>query len=645
MRQSLPSAEASPDLSKLTACPYPRSEDLIVAPHSSGIKRGRYGDIKAALRRAHLHPSAQSGCRSRNMLGSAVPATATLHTTTTPLSPTRPSRLRGLSYLRSYTHHHLHPPALTRSTSSPAESVEPARGRSEAERGTETPTLSRGVESGWNRESLHPPSTSAEAAAPEPNSSSVTLGMSRSRAVNALAPTPTSLLPASAARRPSAMDASGSSDPFMTGTSASSQEKEKEPQQLPTIRFIPHLETRSSRPSLHFTALSRTLKTSSSIVRVGRYSERDNNPTNADPSGLPVGFKSKVVSRRHCEFWCSNGQWHVKDVKSSSGTFLNHVRLSSPGVESRPFPVNDGDVVQLGIDFKGGEEVIFRCVKIRIECNRGWQKSLNTYNTTAHKRLLNNALNKKSRDSDAQSVNSSECSICLNPVAPCQALFVAPCSHVWHYKCVRDLIHGPSWPNFLCPNCRFVADLDADVEPVENTEDEFDYLDGNGEYDEDGGLATGAEREMERTQENSEDDAAVGRRSRPENGNADAPPRLRSLDRTNANITDDELAGLLGQSALYTHTNHFSSDELAAAPSALPETSTRPMTITNRRQQQDAESFADLEHARSATPPSTAQFALAAGVINGGRGEGPLTPRNDAGPFVLDGSAGRGVDE
>ena len=109
-------------------------------------------------------------------------------------------------------------------------------------------------------------------------------------------------------------------------------------------------------------------------IRVGRYSDRDEKTANA-----PVGFKSKVVSRRHCEFWCENGQWYVRDIKSSSGTFLNHIRLSAPGMESKPFPINDGDVLQLGIDFKGGEEQIFRCVKIRVELNRAWQKALNNF--------------------------------------------------------------------------------------------------------------------------------------------------------------------------------------------------------------------------------------------------------------------------
>lgn len=102
------------------------------------------------------------------------------------------------------------------------------------------------------------------------------------------------------------------------------------------------------------------------------------NPGN-QPSSSPVGFKSKVVSRRHCEFWYENGKWYIKDVKSSSGTFLNHIRLSPPSQESKAFPVNDGDIVQLGIDFKGGEEMIFRCVKMRLEINRGWQNKLNTF--------------------------------------------------------------------------------------------------------------------------------------------------------------------------------------------------------------------------------------------------------------------------
>lgn len=149
-----------------------------------------------------------------------------------------------------------------------------------------------------------------------------------------------------------------------------------------TIRFFPYQDTfQSSRPSLPFVPIARTLPSESSVIRVGRYSERDGipipNPT--EPSDAPVGFKSKVVSRKHCEFIYSNGQWHIKDVGSSSGTFLNHMRLSQPNMVSRLYSIKDGDIVQLGIDFRGGEEMIFRCVRIRIECNRSWQQQPNEF--------------------------------------------------------------------------------------------------------------------------------------------------------------------------------------------------------------------------------------------------------------------------
>ena len=447
------------------------------------------------------------------------------------------------------------------------------------------------------------------------------------------------------------------------------------------------MEARSSRPSLQFTAVARTLTQPSSVVRVGRYSERDtpfpdnagNNNISSPTSTSPVGFKSKVVSRRHCEFWCTKGQWYVKDVKSSSGTFLNHVRLSSPGVESRPFPVNDGDVVQLGIDFKGGEEVIFRCVKIRVECNRGWQKSLNSFNTEAHKRLLQSAAgatgaaspsinhaaaraNARSID-DTASTHSSECSICLNPVAPCQALFVAPCSHVWHYKCIRNLIRGPE---FLCPNCRLMTDLDADVEAPEEWENDFSEADhnqmlGDGDGDEDlplgvrGGVegqsrgARGVDERMEAMALDldtvggaEESQLARSQRSQP----MDIPRRV-----INAQLDDDELAESMAHTSItprsrarnqhqrqILHTSTTETEAEAEVEIDATQLNCRPGTrsrsiwerflttrkhrltaVTNSADELEGAEEADLLSPRSATPTSSAQFALAAGVMDLGR--------------------------
>jgi E3 ubiquitin-protein ligase DMA1/2 len=48
-------------------------------------------------------------------------------------------------------------------------------------------------------------------------------------------------------------------------------------------------------------------------------------------------------------------------------------------------------------------------------------------------------------------------------VTVCQSLFIAPCSHVYHYKCIRPLL-DMHHPGFSCPLCRTFADLEADVE-------------------------------------------------------------------------------------------------------------------------------------------------------------------------------------
>lgn len=41
---------------------------------------------------------------------------------------------------------------------------------------------------------------------------------------------------------------------------------------------------------------------------------------------------------------------------SSSGSFLNRLRLSASGKESRLFPLKSGDIIQLGVDYQGRQE-------------------------------------------------------------------------------------------------------------------------------------------------------------------------------------------------------------------------------------------------------------------------------------------------
>lgn len=239
-----------------------------------------------------------------------------------------------------------------------------------------------------------------------------------------------------------------------------------------SVRLTPLIDHSSSSSGLYFAPIIRKLKSSSSIS-IGRYTEKNKSAAHAPQgSSAPIVFKSKVVSRTHALFQCNEeGQWFLKDCKSSSGTFLNHIRLSPASQESTLMPLIDGDVIQLGMDYRGGTEEVYRCVKMRCEFNKSWQRKVNQFNLEIHKKLKNLAI---SNNNDEITLNNpigealakdelSECAICLLKLEPCQALFISPCSHSWHYKCIRPII-VKSYPQFYCPNCRSMCDLETDIE-------------------------------------------------------------------------------------------------------------------------------------------------------------------------------------
>jgi hypothetical protein len=198
-------------------------------------------------------------------------------------------------------------------------------------------------------------------------------------------------------------------------------------------------------------------------------------------------------------------------------------------------------------------------------------------------------------------------------------LFVAPCSHVWHYKCIRPILNGPTWPNFLCPNCRAVADLEEDVEDPPDFEDWEEDVDQPNE-DSSAKVAAG------------EGDRHITPRASMIQMNAQAP--------VNGNNEDD---GGVGLSDLQQAISNFSISESLNAgviPSAnnpqTPDRRTEPQTSSVTQPVQinviSANEFSGL----SPLYPNNHD-----GLTPGGVSDGPMTPRNDAGPFVLDGSAGR----
>ncbi|KAI8384431.1 uncharacterized protein BYT42DRAFT_562532 [Radiomyces spectabilis] len=240
------------------------------------------------------------------------------------------------------------------------------------------------------------------------------------------------------------------------------------------IRIVPSIDNPGR--SLVFPIIERELEVGS-VVKIGRFTDRSQTSNH-------ISFKSKVVSRSHCEFWVdADHKLHLRDTKSSSGTFVNRMRLSSAGQESRPTEIKDGDIIQLGVDYQGGVEEIYRSVKMRFELNRSpTRQGPDSFSVSAFHNLRNitnpiaSSCSKPTAHGEASDAccpslspeNGSfndlqvdECVICLYALAPFQALFVAPCSHSYHFKCIRPLLQ--SYPGFQCPICRTYSDLEASV--------------------------------------------------------------------------------------------------------------------------------------------------------------------------------------
>jgi hypothetical protein len=198
---------------------------------------------------------------------------------------------------------------------------------------------------------------------------------------------------------------------------------------------------------------------------------------------------------------------------------------------------------------------------------------------------------------------------------PCQSLFVAPCSHVWHYKCIRPILNGPTWPNFLCPNCRAVADLEADVEETEDFE----------KWDEDVGQTNG---EMHANGIETEDRRVTPRESTealPSTSENNDQPSMGELEAAVSNISiADSLNGIANQPV-----------PALATPNRPP-----PLAPSSSLTQPIALAVAGHSE-QSGLSPLFHNVQVSDG-ISPGAPDCPMTPRNDIGPFVLDGSAGRG---
>ena len=222
---------------------------------------------------------------------------------------------------------------------------------------------------------------------------------------------------------------------------------------------------------------------------------------------------------------------------------------------------------------------------------------------------------------------------CAKICKPCQSLFVAPCSHVWHYKCIRPILNDhKSWPQFLCPNCRAVTDLEADIEDPEDA----NWEDEHGTESSPEMAPTHDINDMIPEEEEAEGTAMGGE----DDGLSNTTSRLLS-------VRDES------HSTPSVTTSSDLTDEANPAPSLLTRRGARrispPFSRTADRSVSKSTPGA-VQFLRPITPTQpllgTEEFsesALRTPTTDMLIHDGPMTPTNNAGPFVFDGSAGRTV--
>ncbi|ORZ03221.1 SMAD/FHA domain-containing protein [Syncephalastrum racemosum] len=185
--------------------------------------------------------------------------------------------------------------------------------------------------------------------------------------------------------------------------------------------------------------IDRDIQSNMQLV-LGRFTDRRLEPNR-------ISLRNKVVSRHHAVIYTQAGTLYIRDTSSSAGTFINHCRLSPPNKVSKPYRLMQGDIIQLGTDFHLRLEGLYEAVKLRVVLNE----------PPPPPPLVQDVSTKET----IQEESEETCCICLYPITAMQALFVGPCQHAFHYKCSRPLLCH--YPNFQCPLCRKVADLEASV--------------------------------------------------------------------------------------------------------------------------------------------------------------------------------------
>jgi len=96
--------------------------------------------------------------------------------------------------------------------------------------------------------------------------------------------------------------------------------------------------------STSFQFEDRIIPLSHSPVKIGRSHKEDR------PEAENAFFDCKVLSRGHAVLSYEDGRFFIQDAGSSNGTFINNIRLSKTGEESKLTQIYAGDILRFGSD-------------------------------------------------------------------------------------------------------------------------------------------------------------------------------------------------------------------------------------------------------------------------------------------------------
>lgn len=197
------------------------------------------------------------------------------------------------------------------------------------------------------------------------------------------------------------------------------------------------------------------------------------------------------------------------------------------------------------------------------------------------------------------------------------------------------IINGPHWPHFVCPNCRSVADLEAELdEPV--AEEEWEQLEAED-------IEVPAEVAPALEIRNQTSDQPQRPAPEPPTQESDLDHSIPSdgevveiSDESDARVSDT--AETMG----YMNINDEAHSPISSVSSNadISNATVPPVNIVRKAVPAIGSSSSQFEQASSRnqhlarTPsPNGLPSSLSDPLISG---EGPMTPRNDVGPFVFE---------